>query len=89
MPTNEVPCHRLLYAGERLYPVQVFYVSLRGSRLHTYRTNNMVVVCRFTGQYIHTSAHRSLDFLLQAHEENMFKTLKNGSSGRDWPNSKP
>ncbi|KAH8083734.1 putative arylsulfatase [Filobasidium floriforme] len=31
----------------------------------------------FTGQYIHTSAHRSLDFLLQAHEENMFKTLKN------------
>jgi hypothetical protein len=40
----------------------------------------LIDVGRFTGQYIHTSAHRSLDFLLQAHEENMFKTLKNGQS---------
>jgi hypothetical protein len=30
----------------------------------------------FTGQYLHTSAHRSLDFLLKPWEDNMFKVLK-------------
>ena len=30
----------------------------------------------FTGQYIHTSAHRSLEYLLHEDENNMFKSLK-------------
>jgi len=32
----------------------------------------------FTGQYVHTSGHRSLDYLLQEWEPNMFRTLKEG-----------
>lgn len=30
----------------------------------------------FTGQYIHTSAHRSLDNMLKPWEDNLFKALK-------------
>lgn len=30
----------------------------------------------FTGQYLHTSAHRSLDYLLKPWEGNMFKSMK-------------
>ncbi len=33
--------------------------------------------CIFTGQYIHSNGHRSLYQLLQPHEENLFKFLKN------------
>jgi hypothetical protein len=60
-------------------------LDVRLRLLHALRFNSdsissLIDVGRFTGQYIHTSAHRSLDFLLQAHEENMFKTLKNGQS---------
>ncbi len=32
--------------------------------------------CTFTGQYVHTNSHRSLYNLLQPHEENLFKFLK-------------
>ena len=31
----------------------------------------------FTGQYLHTSAHRSLEYLLHDHEDNLFRCLKN------------
>jgi len=31
----------------------------------------------FTGQYVHSSGHRSLYQLIQSHEENLFKFLKN------------
>ncbi len=33
--------------------------------------------CTFTGQYVHSNGHRSLYQLLQPHEENLFKFLKN------------
>ena len=33
--------------------------------------------CIFTGQYIHSNSHRSLYQLLQPHEENLFRFLKN------------
>jgi len=33
--------------------------------------------CTFTGQYIHSCSHRSLYQMLQPHEENLFKFLKN------------
>ena len=33
--------------------------------------------CSFTGQYVHSNGHRSLYQLLQPHEENLFKFLKN------------
>jgi len=33
--------------------------------------------CTFTGQYVHSGAHRSLFQLLQPHEENLLKFLKN------------
>ena len=32
--------------------------------------------CTFTGQYVHSNGHRSLYQLLQPHEENLFKFLK-------------
>jgi len=32
--------------------------------------------CTFTGQYVHSNSHRSLYQLLQPHEENLFKFLK-------------
>jgi arylsulfatase A-like enzyme len=32
--------------------------------------------CTFTGQYVHSNSHRSLYQLLQPHEENLFKLLK-------------
>lgn len=32
--------------------------------------------CTFTGQYVHSNAHRSLYYLLQPFEENLFKLLK-------------
>lgn len=48
-------------------------------------TNNFTVnpvcgpsrVCTFTGQYPHNGGHRSLYQLLQPHDENLFKMLKN------------
>jgi len=33
--------------------------------------------CTFTGQYVHSNNHRSLHQLLQPHEDNLFKFLKN------------
>jgi hypothetical protein len=73
--------NRLLYPSERLHAVEMLDVRLRfrcASRFSSDSILSLIDSGRFTGQYIHTSAHRSLDFLLQAHEENMFKTLKNG-----------
>jgi hypothetical protein len=73
--------NRLLYPSERLHAVEMLDVRPRlqyASRFCPDSILSLTNAGRFTGQYIHTSAHRSLDFLLQAHEENMFKTLKNG-----------
>ncbi|MBY9003258.1 MAG: sulfatase-like hydrolase/transferase [Candidatus Lokiarchaeota archaeon] len=40
--------------------------------------------CTFTGQYVHSNGHRSLYQLLQPHEDNLFKFLKNNGYEVVW-----
>ncbi|MHA2287882.1 MAG: sulfatase-like hydrolase/transferase [Promethearchaeota archaeon] len=40
--------------------------------------------CTFTGQYVHSNGHRSLYQLLQPHEENLFKFLRDNGYNVVW-----
>ena len=40
--------------------------------------------CTFTGQYVHSNGHRGLYQLLQPHEENLFKILKDNGYSVFW-----
>jgi len=40
--------------------------------------------CTFTGQYVHSNGHRGLYQLLQPHEENLFKILKDNGYNVIW-----
>ena len=40
--------------------------------------------CTFTGQYVHSNGHRGLYQLLQPHEENLFKFLRDNDYNVIW-----